>query len=105
MAQTASRERALAGRCFAGRRFYVTKSVKPDAKDLGLIISNAGGELVPVGLPGGPPADTLVISCEADRREFSKILLKGLGHTVLEDGHLLTCVMRQELQTSEGRLT
>ena len=47
-------------------------------------------------------AGTVVISCEEDRRDFSKPRFSGLP--VLRDDHLLTCVMRQELQTDEGRL-
>lgn len=98
---TVSRERALAGRCFSGRSFYVTKSTKPSPKDLAVIIGNAGGAVV--GGSGALPAGTVVISCEEDRRDFSKPRFSGLP--VLRDDHLLTCVMRQELQTDEGRLT
>ena len=98
---TVSRERALAGRCFSGRSFYVTKSTKPSPKDLAVIIGNAGGAVV--GGSGALPAGTVVISCEEDRRDFSKPRFSGLP--VLRDDHLLTCVMRQELQTEEGRLT
>ena len=97
---TVSRERALAGPCFAGRSFYVTKSTKPSPKDLAVIIGNAGGAVV--GGSGALPAGTVVISCEEDRRDFSKPRFSGLP--VLRDDHLLTCVMRQELQTDEGRL-
>lgn len=66
-----------------------------------MFIGNAGGTVVAGS--GAPPAGTVVISCEEDRREFSKPKFEGL--LVLRDDHLLTCVMRQELQTDEGRLT
>ena len=60
--------------------------------------SNVALETGGVSLPAG----TVVISCEEDRRDFSKPRFSGLP--VLRDDHLLTCVMRQELQTDEGRL-
>lgn len=66
-AQTVSRERALAGGCFAGRRFFVTKGCsRPKPSDLAIIITNAGGAVV-TGR-GPPPAGTVVVSCEEVRR-------------------------------------
>ena len=97
---TVSRERALAAPCFAGRSFYVTKSTKPSPKDLAVIIGNAGGAVV--SGRGALPPGTVVISREEDRRDFSKPRFSELP--VLRDDHLLTCVMRQELVTDEGRL-
>ena len=65
-----------------------------------MIITSAGGTVV---TSSTPPAGTLVVSCEEDRREFTKLAAKGL--LVLRADHVLTCVMRQELQTEEGQLS
>ena len=103
----ASRKRASEGAgCLAGHRFYVTPCKQPKTRfsdaDLQLIVRCAGGEVVekPPGAGGGA---CVVISTEEERGAWAK-LARLRGVTVLKAEHLLTCVLRQELDLSAGRL-
>ena len=102
----ASRKRAADGRCLEGHAFYVTPCEKPVSRfgdaDIKLIIEASGGALLD-GIPsaGGPAA--VVISTAEERKSWER-LARHRNVTILNASHLLTCVLRQELDLSAGRL-
>ena len=106
---TASRKRATAGACLEGFTFYITRNKDAPKKiprfaddDLAYIIRAGGGTLLEKPPRAGCGA-TIVVTTEEERPAWTP-LAKNRQVTILSANALLTCVMRQCLDASEGTL-
>jgi len=103
---TEARVRRLAGSVLAGRSFYL--ALDKDSKDKGLeleynaVIRAAGGVIQ--GKPNASSGQVIVVSSDAARRTWAPWL--SWHHvTLLRQDHLLTCILRQQLDLSTGLLS
>ena len=105
---TVSRRRAADGHCLAGHTFFVTPCDAPEKagrhsdEELRLIVRAGGGELLE-HLPSASSGPVVVVSTEEERKSWGR-LAKMRNVTPIKAGHLLSCVLRQELDLSAGRL-
>jgi len=103
---TEVRVRRLAGSFLAGRSFHL--ALNKDSKEKGLeleysaVIKAAGGVIQ--GKPNASSDEVIVISSDDARRTWAPWL--SWHHvTLLRQDHLLTCILRQQLDLSTGLLS
>jgi hypothetical protein len=103
---TTSRKAAAEGSgCLHGVAFVVTNETKPSQADLKAIILAAGGEVLekpPSGAKGNK--GVVVVSTADEVRTWQKLASLPSVRCVLRADHVLTCVLKQALDTSNGRL-
>ena len=97
-----SRKAAAASQCFAGRTFFITANTKPPTADLKTIVSVAGGTVLDRP-PTASSGEVVLVSIEEEKGQWRK-LAQLPNVTALRADHLLTCVLRQHLDLSNGRL-
>ena len=103
---TTSRKAAAEGPgCLHGVAFVVTNETKPSQADLKAIILAAGGEVLekpPSGAKGNK--GVFVVSTADEVRTWQKLASLPSVRCVLRADHVLTCVLQQALDTTNGRL-
>ena len=105
----ASRKVASEGRNgFGGVRFYITKGVQPSPEEMKAILIAAGGTVLdrlPVeGDRHAVAHGVLVISTEDEAKVWKRLHALPAVAAVLRADYVLTCVLRQALDISTGRL-
>jgi len=100
---TESRQAAVERSCLTGHTFYVTKLERPAVAEVKEIIVCAGGS-IQEKVPTPESGKVVVISEERESRTWKKLGQMSNVTAVLEVSHLLTCVLRQELDLKSGRL-
>lgn len=87
--------------CLSGHQFFVTKSVKPDT--VRKIISAAGGIVLNEPPSKRTRGEVLVVSNEEDKLQWAPLIAKQPNVTVVKSEHLLTCILRQQLDLHDPR--
>ncbi|XP_078589951.1 uncharacterized protein LOC144870080 [Branchiostoma floridae x Branchiostoma japonicum] len=96
-----SHEKAREAPMLEGYRLHVTAGVRPDPTQMKDIISCAGGEFLKT-MPKAYKDGTVVVSCEADRKQCDPALKAGIPVVTAE--FLLTGILRQEVDVEAHRL-
>ncbi|XP_078677191.1 uncharacterized protein LOC144913918 isoform X1 [Branchiostoma floridae x Branchiostoma belcheri] len=96
-----SHEKAREAPMLEGYRLHVTAGVRPDPTQMKDIISCAGGEFLKT-MPSTCRDGTVVVSCEADRKQCEPALKAGVPVVTAE--FLLTGILRQEVDIQAHRL-
>ena len=103
---TESRKRATDSRCLAGHTFFVTPWKEPKGRytdeELQHIVRAGGGEVLE-HLPSASSGPVVVVSTEEEHKSWGR-LAKMRNVTPIKVSHLLSCVLRQELDLEAGRL-
>ena len=93
--------------CLSGTAFYVTKNPKPTTRfkdaDLHAIIRAAGGQVCDKPPSSSDKEKTVVVSTEEERKAWEP-LARLRNVSVINFGHLLTCVLRARFAVSGGEL-
>ncbi|XP_066274354.1 mediator of DNA damage checkpoint protein 1-like isoform X2 [Branchiostoma lanceolatum] len=97
----ASHEKAREAPMLEGYRVHVTAGVRPDPTQMKDIISCAGGEFLKT-MPRALADGTVVVSCEADRKQCEAALKASVPVVTAE--FLLTGILRQEVDIEAHRL-
>ncbi|XP_035699463.1 mediator of DNA damage checkpoint protein 1-like [Branchiostoma floridae] len=96
-----SHEKARDAPMLEGYRLHVTAGVRPDPTQMKDIINCAGGEFLKT-MPKTHTDGTVVVSCEADRKQCDPALKAGIPVVTAE--FLLTGILRQEVDVEAHRL-
>ena len=85
--------------CLHGQSFFITPNNKPASRmpdsDLQMVIRCAGGEVQEKPPNSSNEGKVIVVSTEEERTAWSKYA--KYAKAVMEAGHLLTCVLKQEV--------
>jgi len=102
---TASRKAAAEGPgCLSGFTFHATANTMSNPEIMMSIIQAAGGTLLPKPPTASSGSGVLVVSTEEDDKVWKKLGSLPSVAAVLDQSHVLNCVLKQALDTDNGRL-
>ena len=97
---TESRRRAAEGPPFVGHTFFITDKVKPKPVELRAILDAGGGTVSRLPPTTKETAPMIVISTEEEKPKW-RAMAKLPHVTVIKVEHLLSCVLKQQLDLED----